>query len=347
MARGRRGGRRRTVRHQRRGPVRDREEKVTVLEALRRRRPGIDVVPVLTEGNLPDTLWLLERVNDLPAGWVSWCCRRTTSGRCRPTGSARSTSGWSRSPRHPVLVYHIPTLLGAGAGRPGRLDAGVGRQELRADDPEWSATLRAAGKQVMVGTEIGPRPRPASTATAPSRLWPTSSLARWSRCTGSSRRREREAGPARRPPTRGLGADQGARLPRHPEGLAQAQSGIPMGTVRPPLLPPPAVVRRRRRPRPPRPPPLRCAVLTPAPRRGAWSCAPDRRGAWSCARKARDPATPGGRPARDRQERVKRLGRGDRRRESNRKKRAVVSRRRATRRRSARAVPGRTADKPS
>ena len=52
------------------GPSTSVEEKIEVLEALVEDDLGIDIVPVLAEGNLVDTLRLLRRVNELPVGGV-------------------------------------------------------------------------------------------------------------------------------------------------------------------------------------------------------------------------------------------------------------------------------------
>ena len=52
------------------GPSVSIEEKLQVLEALVEDSLGIDLLPVLIQDNLPDTLGMLERIDDLPVGGV-------------------------------------------------------------------------------------------------------------------------------------------------------------------------------------------------------------------------------------------------------------------------------------
>ncbi len=221
------------------GPSVTREEKVAVLEALHGDDLDIDVVPVLTEGNLPDTLWLLERVNDLPVGGVLVLPPHYF----KPVAAEGLRVFYERvveASRHPVLVYHIPMYS---VPVPADLVASLpvwGAKNSARDDPEWSATIRAAGKQVMVGTEIDlvrdlPDSHGAISALAnvvPRQMVEVHRLVASGDVDGA--------------------ADLAAHLravseltkehdsPGILKVLAQAQSGVSMGTVRPPLLPPPA-----------------------------------------------------------------------------------------------------------
>src|SRR3954451_13628354 len=126
-------------------------EKAGVLEALVADDLGIDVVPVLTEGNLPDTLRLLERVNDLPVGGVLVLPPHYF----RPVEEAGLRAFYERvleATSLPVLVSHIPkSSVPVPADRVASLP--VWGAKSSSGDPAWSATLRAAGKEVMVGTE--------------------------------------------------------------------------------------------------------------------------------------------------------------------------------------------------
>ena len=87
------------------GPSVSTDEEVGVLETLIGDDLGIQIVPTVAEGNLPDTVALLERVNDLPVTAVlvlpPWF-------RCRsPTTSRPPSHGWpgrpAECPAAPVL----------------------------------------------------------------------------------------------------------------------------------------------------------------------------------------------------------------------------------------------------
>jgi 4-hydroxy-tetrahydrodipicolinate synthase len=141
--------------------------------------------------------------------------------------------------RHPVLVYHIPRYS---VPVPADLVASlpVWGAKNSADDPEWSATVRAAGKHVMVGTETdlaADLPHGYGAISALANVVPRQMVEVHRRVTTD--------------PTDDVSAlsthlEAVARLTKEHDSpgvlkvLAQAQSGIPMGTVRPPLLPPPA-----------------------------------------------------------------------------------------------------------
>jgi 4-hydroxy-tetrahydrodipicolinate synthase len=219
------------------GPSVTVEEKVTVLEALVADDHGIDLMPVLTEGNLPDTLRLLERVNDLPAVGVLVL----PPYYFRPVSADGLRAFYERVlevARHPVLVYHIPRYS---VPVPADLVASlpVWGAKNSADDPAWSATLRAAGKQVMVGTESdlahdlvdGHGAISALANVVPRQLVEVHRLVR----AGETDEAARLADHLRAVVDVTREHDSPGVLKR----LAEAQSGIPMGTVRPPLLPPP------------------------------------------------------------------------------------------------------------
>ncbi len=228
------------------GPSITVEEKVTVLEKLVADDLGIEVLPVLTEGNLPDTLRLLEQLNDLPVAGVLVLPPHYF----RPVATEGLRRFYERVleiARHPVLVYHIPMYS---VPVPADLVASLpvwGAKNSAADDPGWSATLRAAGKHVMVGTEIDlARDLPVAHGTisalaniVPRQLVEMHRLARDGTDDGS------DHGATHGAAELSAHLRQVSELTREHDSpgllkvLAEAQSGIPMGTVRPPLLPPP------------------------------------------------------------------------------------------------------------
>jgi dihydrodipicolinate synthase/N-acetylneuraminate lyase len=222
------------------GPSVSREEKLAVLDALVRDDLAIDLLPVLTEGNLPDTLWLLERVNDLPVGGVLVLPPHYF----RPVAADGLRAFYERvveSSQHPVLVYHIPTYS---VPVPADLVASMpvwGAKNSAVDDPEWSDTIRAAGKQVMVGTEIDlvrDLPDSHGAISALANIVPAQMVEMHRRVADGDLDGTAElAAHLRRVSELTKEAHDS---PGVLKVLAQAQSGIPMGTVRPPLLPPPA-----------------------------------------------------------------------------------------------------------
>lgn len=89
------------------GPSVATSEKITTLEALAGDDHGLDLVPALMEGNLPDTLRLLERLEDLPLGGVLVL----PPSYFRPVTAEGLRIFYERvleATRHPVLAYHIP-----------------------------------------------------------------------------------------------------------------------------------------------------------------------------------------------------------------------------------------------
>lgn len=219
------------------GPSVTVEEKATVLEALAQDDLGIDVLPVLTEGNLADTLRLLRRINDLPVGGVLVL----PPYYFKPAAELGLRVFYERvleAARHPVLVYHIPRYA---VPVPTELVAALPVWGVKnsSGDPEYSRAVRAAGKEVMVGTESDlahDLSDAFGTISALANVVPAQMV--------EVHRRVQD------------GDDEGAAaLARHLlevseltqehdspgilKALASAQSGVPMGTVRPPLLPPP------------------------------------------------------------------------------------------------------------
>ena len=219
------------------GPSASVEEKIAVLEALVKDDLDIDILPVITEGNLVDTLRLLRRINDLPVGGVLVLPPHYF----KPVAEEGLRVFYERvleAARHPVLVYHIPRYsVPVPAGLIATLP--VWGVKNSSGDPEYSRAVRAAGKQVMLGTEsdLAHDLRDAfGMITGLANVVPEQMVEVHRRVQA--------------------GDDKGAAaLARHLLGvselvqehdspgilksLASARSGIPMGTVRPPLLPPP------------------------------------------------------------------------------------------------------------
>jgi dihydrodipicolinate synthase/N-acetylneuraminate lyase len=213
-------------------------EKLRVLEALVEDSLGIDLLPVLISDNLPDTLGLLERIDDLPVGGVlvqppHYFRQVADEGLRRFYGEVLEAT------RHPVLVYHIPRYS---VPVPAELVASLPVWGVKnsSGDPAWSAAVHAAGKQVLVGTEtdlVNDLADAFGSITALANIVPEQ-MVEMHRLVESG---EREA--AQRLSAHLVEVSELTRSHDSPgvlKVLAQARSGIAMGTVRPPLLPPPS-----------------------------------------------------------------------------------------------------------
>lgn len=220
------------------GPAVSTEEKIDVLDALVAADIDLDVVPVLTEGNLPDTLRLLDHVNDLPVGGVLVL----PPYYFRPVSDDGLRTFYDRvceRSRHPVLVYHIPRYS---VPVPAEVVTSLPVWGVKnsAGDPAYSEAVRDAGLQVMVGTEddlVRDLPDSHGAISALANIVPDQMVEVHHRVLDGD--------------TEGAAAlsahlrDVAELITTHDSPgilkvLAQAQHGISMGTVRPPLLPPPS-----------------------------------------------------------------------------------------------------------
>lgn len=218
------------------GPSVSGREKLGVIEAVLDDDLGIDVVPVLTEGNLPDTLWLLEQLNDVALGGVL-VLPPYYFHPVRVDGLRAFYERVLEVSRHPVLVYHIPLFS---VPVPVELVASLPVWGVKnsSGDPAYSAGVRAAGQEVLVGTEDDlERDLPDSHGciSALANIVPDQMVEMLRRV------RAGEDATALSAHLRDVAAvtrehDSPALL----KVLAQARHGIPMGTVRPPLVAPPA-----------------------------------------------------------------------------------------------------------
>ena len=219
------------------GPSVSTEEKVGVLEALVDAGLDLDVVPVLTEGNLPDTLRLLDRVNDLPVGGVLVL----PPYYFRPVSGDGLRAFYGRVcevSQHPVLVYHIPRYS---VPVPAEVVASLPVWGVKnsAGDPAYSEAVRDAGLEVMVGTEddlVRDLPDSHGAISALANIVPEQMVEVHQRILAG----DAEGAAALSAHLR----DVAELITTHDSPgilkvLAQAQHGISMGTVRPPLLPPP------------------------------------------------------------------------------------------------------------
>ena len=235
---GPRGGRGGPVRHQRRGPVgHDRGEGRRCSTRSSPTTSGIGLLPTVAEGNLPDTLALLEHINDLPVVGVLVLPPYYFKP-VETDGLRRFFERVLEVARHPVVGVPHPEVRRPGAGRPGDLAAVVGGQGLRR-----RPGVRRGRPGGRAGRHARHRGRPARPAARRGRgdlragehraraAWSSSSAACGPATSGQ---------PHGSPPTCG-GArdDQGVRLP---EPAQAPRAGPPRrrdGDGAPPLVPAP------------------------------------------------------------------------------------------------------------
>lgn len=220
------------------GPSVATSEKVGVLEALAEDAPGIEIVPAAMEGNLPDTLALLERVNDLPVSAVLVL----PPYYFRPVAADGLRWYYERvleTSRHPVLAYHIPKYA---VPVPAELVTALPLWGVKnsAGDVGYSAQVRAAGKGVLLGTEddlAGQLPHAEGAISALANIVPEQVVELCRRVReGDAAGAERLSAHLRQ--VRAVTKEHDA--PGLLKLLAQARHGARMGTVRPPLVPVPS-----------------------------------------------------------------------------------------------------------
>ncbi len=218
------------------GPSVAASEKPPAVQAVLDEDLGIEVVPAVTEGNLTDTLSLLERLNDLPVTAVLVL----PPYYFRPAETEGLRVYYERvleTSRHPVLAYHIPRYA---VPVPVELVASLPFWGVKnsAGDPDYSKAVHAAGKGVMVGTEedlAGQLPETEGTILALANMVPEQVVDLYTKVrSGDGAGAERLSSHLRQMRSQSP-QDLG---PAMLKLLAQARHGIPMGTVRPPLLPP-------------------------------------------------------------------------------------------------------------
>jgi len=220
------------------GPSVSAGEKCQVLQALVRDDLGLEIVPAVTQGNLPDTLALLERLNDLPLGGVlvlpPYYYRPADADGLRPWFEAVLEAS-----RHPVLAYHIPTFA---VHVPTELVCSMPFWGVKnsSGDLSYSARVRAAGKGVLLGTEedlVGQLPDAEGAISVLANIVPEHLVGIYERVRAGDVEGAR-ALEAQVQQLRALAG--GSFAPGLLKQLTEARNGIPMGTVRPPLTPVPA-----------------------------------------------------------------------------------------------------------
>ncbi len=126
-------------------------EKLEVLEALFERELPIQVIPAVMQGNLPDTIQMLEALEDYPATAVvvlpPYYFEPATA-----EGLVRFYEPVLAATRHPVIVYHIPKYA---VPVPEEVLTGLPVWGVKdsGGEPGYAEAVLEAGKGVLLGTE--------------------------------------------------------------------------------------------------------------------------------------------------------------------------------------------------
>ena len=215
------------------------DEKVRVLEVLFARELPVQVLPVVMEGNLPDTLKMLSFLEQYPAAAVL-ILPPYYSKPVSNEGLRLFYEPAIAATRHPVIVYHIPKYA---VPVPKELvtELSVWGVKDSGGEPGYAEALLSAGKGVLLGTEDDLWDRlnlGAQGAISALANFIPERIVEMYRKVKAGDEEEGKALSARLKQVR-------AETKEHTSAavlkkLAQGRHGIPMGTVRPPLTPAPA-----------------------------------------------------------------------------------------------------------
>src|SRR5215210_4506811 len=132
------------------GPSVTLSEKLGVLEALFERELPVQVIPSVMQGNLPETIEMLEVLEDYPAAAVivlpPYYFKPATAD-----GLRRFYEPVLETTRHPVIVYHIPKYA---VPVPEEVLTGLPVWGVKDSEgePGYAEAVLEAGKGVLLGT---------------------------------------------------------------------------------------------------------------------------------------------------------------------------------------------------
>ena len=214
-------------------------EKLRVLEALFARSLPVQVIPAVMQGNLPETLELVEALEDYPLAAVlvlpPYYFKPATT-----EGLKRFFEPVLEATRHPLILYHIPKYA---VPIPEEVaeDLPVWGVKDSGGEPGYAEAVLRSGKGVLIGTEDD--------------LWQRLNLGAQGVISALANFIPEEILEMNRMVTEGdeaggktlAGKLQQARAMTKEyasaavlKKLAEARHGAPMGTVRPPFVPLPA-----------------------------------------------------------------------------------------------------------
>jgi dihydrodipicolinate synthase/N-acetylneuraminate lyase len=133
------------------GPSVALHEKLRVLEALFARDLSVQVIPTVMQGNLPETLEVVEALNGYPAAAVlvlpPYYFKPASA-----EGLERFYEPVLEATRHPIIVYHIPKYA---VPIPEEVVTGLPVWGVKdsGGEPGYAEAVLEAGKGVLIGTE--------------------------------------------------------------------------------------------------------------------------------------------------------------------------------------------------
>ena len=212
------------------------EEKLMVLEALFDRGPRLQVIPSVMQGNLPDTLRMIEALNGHPAAAVlvlpPYYFKPADA-----EGLKRFYEPVVEASEHPVVAYHIPKYA---VPIPAEVVGFLPFWGVKdsGGEPGYAEAVLGAGKGVLVGTEDDVRSRVGRGAqgaiSALANFVPEEVVALYESATsGDDSIGEALADALLEARAKTKEHSSPAVLKR----LAEERHGVPMGTVRPPFVP--------------------------------------------------------------------------------------------------------------
>lgn len=220
------------------GPSVTPAEKQAVLDEVLHAGLPLSVLPTVAEANLPATVAMLEHLNgvEVPAVLV------LPPYYFKPAETEGLRLFYERVlevSRHPVVIYHIPKYA-----VPVPVDLVTGLDVWGVKDSggqaDYAATVHAAGKGVLLGTEDdypGRLPTATAVISALANVVPEQVRALYDCVRDDDRSRAAELS-TRLQGIRAITKEHTS--PAVLKTLAQARHGASMGTVRPPLVPLPA-----------------------------------------------------------------------------------------------------------
>jgi 4-hydroxy-tetrahydrodipicolinate synthase len=221
------------------GPSVTLREKLVVLEALFERELPVQVIPAVMQGNLPDTIDMLEALEEYPATAV--LILPPYYFKPAPAeGLERFYEPVLEATRHPVIVYHIPKYA---VPVPEEVVANLPVWGVKdsGGEPGYAEAVLQAGKGVLLGTEDdiweGLNTGARGVVSALANFMPEE-IVEMHRKVEEGDEAGGKALSEKLQKARSMTKEYASAAVL--KKLAEARHGTPMGTVRPPFVPTPA-----------------------------------------------------------------------------------------------------------
>ncbi|BBL79790.1 dihydrodipicolinate synthase family protein [Rubrobacter xylanophilus] len=220
------------------GPSVSLREKMEVLEELFARGLPVDVVPTVAQGNLPETLEILRFLEEYPARAIMVLPPYYFKP-VSPEGLASFYERVMGATRHPVILYHVPKYA---VPVPPELVERLPVWGVKdsGGEPGYAEAVLASGKGVLAGTEDDLWRRitggSSGVVSALANFVPELIVETYEAARSGDEHRGRALS-ERLKEVRAMTKEHDSRAAL--KRLAEARHGVPLGTVRPPLVPAP------------------------------------------------------------------------------------------------------------